>query len=85
MLKDIEPISNAVVKECNNGFVKGTNNKLKMIKQQSYGGCKLELLRAKIHTSIIFIKLIRRYRDEPCYIGIFNYRCVLLCNTLIYV
>lgn len=48
VLKDIEPISNAVVKEYNNGFVEGTNNKLKMIKRQSYGRSKLELLRAKI-------------------------------------
>ncbi|WP_168080602.1 transposase [Massilimicrobiota sp. SW1139] len=47
VLKDIEPISNAVVKEYDNGFVEGTNNKLKMIKRQSYGGCKLELLRAQ--------------------------------------
>lgn len=48
VLKDIEPISNAVIKEYNNGFVEGTNNKLKMIKRQSYGRSKLELLRAKI-------------------------------------
>lgn len=48
MLKDIEPISNTVVKEYNNGFVEGTNNKLKMIKRQSYGRSKLELLKVKI-------------------------------------
>lgn len=48
VLKDIEPISNAVVKGYNNGFVEVTNNKSKMIKRQSYGRSKLELLRAKI-------------------------------------
>jgi len=46
--KDIEPVTNAVVKEYSNGFVEGTNNKLKLIKRLSYGRCKLPLLRAKV-------------------------------------
>jgi predicted transcriptional regulator len=46
--KDITPITNAVVEEYSNGFVEGTNNKLKVIKRVSYGRCKLPLLRAKI-------------------------------------
>lgn len=48
MIKDIKPIANAVYSKYNNGFVEGTNNKLKMIKRQSYGRCRIKLLRAKI-------------------------------------
>jgi len=46
--KDIEPVTNAVVKKYSNGFVEGTNNKLKLIKRLSYGRCKLPLLKAKV-------------------------------------
>jgi len=46
--KDIEPITNAVVEEYSNGFVEGTNNKLKAIKRVGYGRCKLPLLKSKI-------------------------------------
>jgi len=48
MQKDIDSVTNAVVEEYSNGFVEGTNNKLKMIKRVSYGRCKLPLLRSKI-------------------------------------
>ena len=46
--KDIIPVTNAVVEEYSNGFVEGTNNKLKVIKRVSYGRCKLPLLKSKV-------------------------------------
>jgi predicted transcriptional regulator len=46
--KDIDSVTNAVVEEYSNGFVEGTNNKLKVIKRVAYGRCKLPLLRSKI-------------------------------------
>jgi len=46
--KDIVPVTNAVVEEYSNGYVEGTNNKLKLIKRIGYGRCKLPLLRSKI-------------------------------------
>lgn len=48
IIKDIRPVANAVCTEYSNGFVEGTNNKLKMIKRQGYGRCSIKLLRAKI-------------------------------------
>lgn len=47
MLKDIEPISNAVVKEYNNEFVEGTSNKLKMIKDKAMDEVNLNYLEQK--------------------------------------
>lgn len=38
---------NAVVYNYNNGFVKGTNSRLKMIKRTVYGRCCKQLLEAK--------------------------------------
>jgi predicted transcriptional regulator len=46
--KDIVPVTNAVVEEYSNGFVEGTNNKLKVIKRVAYGRCKLPLLKSKV-------------------------------------
>ena len=46
--KDIDPVTQAVVEEYSNGFVEGTNNKLKVIKRIGYGRCKLPLLKCKI-------------------------------------
>jgi hypothetical protein len=46
--KDLDPVTNAVVEEFSNGFVEGTNNKLKLIKRMGYGRCKLPLLKSKI-------------------------------------
>ena len=46
--KDIGPVTNAVIEQYSNGFVEGTNNKLKVIKRLSYGRCKLPLLKAKV-------------------------------------
>ena len=46
--KDMEPVTNAVVEDYSNGFVEGTNNKLKAIKRVGYGRCKLPLLKSKI-------------------------------------
>lgn len=37
---DIEAVENAVASELSNGFVEGTNNKIKMIKRTMYGRCK---------------------------------------------
>ena len=48
MEKDIIPVTNAVIQGYSNGFVEGTNNKLKLIKRVGYGRCKLPLLRSKI-------------------------------------
>lgn len=46
--KDIDTIENAVAYDLSNGFVEGTNSKLKMVKRTMYGRCKLELLSAKM-------------------------------------
>ena len=48
MQKDMDPVTNAVVEDYSNGFVEGTNNKLKAIKRVGYGRCKLPLLKSKI-------------------------------------
>ena len=48
MQKDIDPVTNAVIEEYSNGFVEGTNNKLKVIKRIGYGRCKLPLLKSKV-------------------------------------
>lgn len=48
IIKDIRPVASAICTEYSNGFVEGTNNKLKMIKRQSYGRCRIQLLKAKI-------------------------------------
>ena len=47
--KDIGPVTNAVVEEYSNGFVEGTNNKLKVIKRVAYGRCKLSFYGAVIN------------------------------------
>ena len=52
--KDIDPVTNAVVEKYSNGFVEGTNNKLKMIKRLGYGRCKLPLLKSKIVLPALF-------------------------------
>ena len=46
--KDIDSVTNAVVEEYSNGYVEGTNNKLKVIKRIGYGRSKLPLLKSKI-------------------------------------
>lgn len=48
LLKDIEAIENAVSSDLSNGFVEGTNSKLKMIKRTMYGRCSQKLLAAKL-------------------------------------
>ena len=45
---DIEAVENAVSSDLSNGFVEGTNNKIKMIKRTMYGRCKPLLLKAKL-------------------------------------
>jgi transposase len=52
--KDIISVTNAVVEEYSNGFVEGTNNKLKMMKRVCYGRCKLPLLRSKLLLDAFF-------------------------------
>ena len=49
VLKDIEPISNAMVKEYNDGFVEETNNKLKMTKRHSMDEVNLRYLEQKFY------------------------------------
>lgn len=46
--KDISAVENAVASDLSNGFVEGTNNKLKMIKRTMYGRCGKQLLEAKL-------------------------------------
>lgn len=46
--KDIEAVENSVASPLSNGFVEGTNNKLKMVKRTMYGRCSRQLLEAKL-------------------------------------
>ena len=46
--KDIAAVENSVASPLSNGFVEGTNNKLKMIKRTMYGRCGKKLLEAKL-------------------------------------
>ena len=46
--KDLSAVENAVASPLSNGFVEGTNSKLKMIKRTMYGRCGKELLTAKL-------------------------------------
>ena len=48
MENDFEAIENAVSSLLSNGFVEGTNNKLKMVKRTMYGRCGCRLLAAKL-------------------------------------
>jgi len=45
---DKDAVENAVAYDFSNGFVEGTNNRLKMIKRTMYGRCSKELLEAKL-------------------------------------
>ena len=45
--RDLPAIENAVASPLSNGFVEGTNSKLKMLKRTMYGRCGKELLAAK--------------------------------------
>ena len=46
--KDLSAVENAIASPPSNGFVEGTNSKLKMIKRTMYGRCGKELLTAKL-------------------------------------
>ena len=46
--RDIEAVENAVAYDYSNGFVEGTNSRLKMIKRTMYGRCGKYLLEAKL-------------------------------------
>ena len=46
--KDIAAVESAVASDLSNGFVEGTNNKLKMIKRTMYGRCSRQLLAIKM-------------------------------------
>lgn len=46
--KDLSAVENAIASPLSNGFVEGTNSKLKMIKRTMYGRCGKELLTAKL-------------------------------------
>ena len=48
LLRDLEAIENSVSSNLSNGFVEGTNSKLKMIKRTMYGRCSKKLLAAKL-------------------------------------
>lgn len=52
--QDIEAVENAVTSDLSNGFVEGTNNKIKMVKRVMYGRCGIRLLKAKlIHRTLV--------------------------------
>lgn len=46
--RDIDAIENAIAYDYSNGFVEGTNSRLKMIKRTMYGRCGKRLLEAKL-------------------------------------
>lgn len=46
--RDIDAVENAVAYDYSNGFVEGTNSRLKMIKRTMYGRCGKYLLEAKL-------------------------------------
>lgn len=46
--RDLDAVENSVASPLSNGFVEGTNNKLKMVKRTMYGRCNKELLAAKL-------------------------------------
>ena len=52
MKKDLEAIENAVSSPLSNGFVEGTNNKVKMVKRTMYGRCGCKLLAAKLMVKV---------------------------------
>lgn len=51
--KDICAVENAFASDLSNGFVEGTNSKLKMVKRTMYGRCSKQLLEAKLMYRII--------------------------------
>ncbi len=46
--KDISAVENAVASDLSNGYVEGTNSKVKMVKRTMYGRCSQRLLSAKL-------------------------------------
>lgn len=46
--RDIVAVENAVAYDYSNGFVEGTNSRLKMIKRTMYGRCRKQLLETKL-------------------------------------
>ncbi|WP_423230541.1 transposase [Clostridium botulinum] len=48
LLRDIETVENSVCSDLSNGFVEGTNSKLKTIKRTMYGRCSQKLLAPKL-------------------------------------
>lgn len=46
--RDLDAVENSVSNPLLNGFVEGTNSKLKMVKRTMYGRCNKDLLAAKL-------------------------------------
>ena len=46
--RDIDAVENAVAYDYSNGFVEGTNSRLKMIKRTMYGRASKQLLEVKL-------------------------------------
>ncbi|MDD7219171.1 MAG: transposase [Clostridia bacterium] len=46
--RNLDAVENAVAYHYSNGFVEGTNSRLKMIKRTMYGRCGKQLLEAKL-------------------------------------
>lgn len=61
--RDIVAVENAVAYDYSNGFVEGTNSRLKMIKRTMYGHCRKQLLEAKLRYVGKFKKRI--IAEEP--------------------
>ena len=47
--KDLDAVENSVASPLSNGFVEGTNSKLKMVKRTMYGRCNKDLLAANVN------------------------------------
>ena len=58
--KDIEAVENAVASEKSNGFVEGTNSRLKMIKRTMYNRCSRQLLSAKLIIKMLYYVKVRK-------------------------
>jgi Transposase and inactivated derivatives len=56
-MKDIDAVENSVAFDMSNGFVEGTNNKLKMVKHTMFVRCGKRLLSAKLMYSIFDLRL----------------------------
>ena len=69
--RDIDAIENAVAYDYSNGFVEGTNSRLKMIKRTMYGRCRKRLLEAKLFSALS--SLLQYFSKNKYNSGIFRF------------